>query len=354
MTHSEIDEAHPISDYLVPEHLKPKPDLSLCKKEHTDVLIVCSGLFSRPIVPEIKGMDAYKGLAVHSSDIPKSGNVEKILDLQRQAKHVVILGMGKSASDLADWLGQQREALAAQGQDVPKVTILFRRPHWFLPLPFFTTLDYMRRSSEIGPWWRPTWKPPKPIDEAGKRRAEEMANMESAAAKEGIKKPKKLPIEESIRLEFGLTKPHPCLPEWSYFKDSVNGSASQRFFEMMKLGHVHPIRGEIKQMIAANGDAEDQLELFDIMSKETYSIPVSCLLVATGFSFSFPFLPERVQDIVFPKSGDGAPMLFRTLMPPTYYAKGNLAFNGIFNSMVGLKNFGIASFGRADAPSFAH
>lgn len=147
---TEIDEAQPLSAYLVPEHLKPKPDLSSCAKQHTDVLIVCTGLFSRPIVPQIDGMDQFKGLAVHSSDIPKSGNVDKILDIQKSGKHVVVLGMGKSASDLADWLGQEREKLVKQGKEVPQVTILFRRPHWFLPLPFFTTLDYSGLLGEIG------------------------------------------------------------------------------------------------------------------------------------------------------------------------------------------------------------
>lgn len=114
----------------------------------------------------------------------------------------------------------------------------------------------------------------------------------------------------------------------------MNGSASQRFFEMIQLGHVHPIRGDIRRMLPrTTPDGEDHLELHDIMTKETYSIPCSALLVSTGFSFSFPFLPQHVLDTVFPKGGDGAPMLFRTLMPPAYFDKGNLAFNGIFNSM---------------------
>lgn len=343
---AEIDEAQPLAKYLVPEHLKPKPDLSTCEKRHADVLIVCSGLFSRPIVPKVENMDSFCGLAVHSSDIPKSNNVEKILKAQREGKHIVILGMGKSASDLADWAGQQREKLVKEGKNVPPVTILFRRPHWFLPLPFFTTQDYMRRSAEIGPWWRKTWKPAATIkgkdkgeDGAAKqRRRSQTENMEKAAAKEGAPKAeevkkKKVPIEEAIRLEFGLPKPHPLLPEWSYFKDSVNGSASQRFFEMVQLGHVVPIRGEIKRLVSTAGSSEDQLEIFDIMSKETYNIPLSVFLVATGFSFSFPFLPEHVQRAVFPPGGDGAPELFRTLIPPTYYDKGNLVFNGIFNSM---------------------
>ncbi|KAI9019730.1 hypothetical protein DFJ74DRAFT_674185 [Hyaloraphidium curvatum] len=332
----ETEEARPVRELLVPEHLRPKTPLESCTRRHADVLIVCSGLFSRPIVPAVPGLPEMKGLAVHSSDVPKSGNVERVLDLQRRGKNIVVLGFGKSASDISDWLGQERERLTKEGKEVPPVTILFRRPHWFLPLPFFTTLDYMRRSAEIGPWWRPTWKPAgaakgkdKGEDGEAERRRGDTDRVEKA---KGGKK--KVPIEEAIRVEFGMSKPHPCLPEWSYFKDSVNGSASQRFFELVSLGHITPIRGDLTRVLPpAEEGGEERLEVHDLMSKETYPIPASVLILGTGFSFSFPFLPPHVQRELFPPDGDGAPELFRTIMPPAWHSKGNLYFCGIFNSM---------------------
>lgn len=81
-------------------------------------VVVCTGTFHEPYIPEIPGMESFKsagGLLLHSSNI---SNTEQLA-----GKDVAVIGFAKSATDIA-----------ATAADVSKrCTLIYRRAQWKVP-----------------------------------------------------------------------------------------------------------------------------------------------------------------------------------------------------------------------------
>ena len=78
-------------------------------------VVICSGAFSTPNIPNLPGRENFKGLARHSSECTDPALSD--------AKRVVIIGAGKSALDCAAWAAREGKAS----------NIVFRKPHWMVP-----------------------------------------------------------------------------------------------------------------------------------------------------------------------------------------------------------------------------
>ncbi len=80
-----------------------------------DFVVVCSGTFSTPFVPELPGRDRFEGEVGHSSRFPEGADLED--------ERVVVVGGGRSALGLAASLAERART----------VTLVCRRPHWMVP-----------------------------------------------------------------------------------------------------------------------------------------------------------------------------------------------------------------------------
>lgn len=78
-------------------------------------VVICSGAFSTPWMPDFPGREAYRGLVRHSSEWTHPA----VADVRR----VVVIGGGKSALDCAAWAAREGKTS----------TLVFRKPHWMVP-----------------------------------------------------------------------------------------------------------------------------------------------------------------------------------------------------------------------------
>jgi cation diffusion facilitator CzcD-associated flavoprotein CzcO len=99
-----------------------------------DFLVMATGVFSKPRMPKVEGLDKFKGHLVHSQQL-------RDLDTHFKGKDVVILGGGKSAQDISRFAAEWNAS---------SVTMIARRVTWslaadskendlfgFIPLPLF-------------------------------------------------------------------------------------------------------------------------------------------------------------------------------------------------------------------------
>ncbi len=94
-----------------------------------NAVISAVGLFSRPALPAIEGIERYEGPIFHTARWPD--------DDSWKGKYVAIIGTGASAIQLAP-------AIAAE---VPKLTIFQRSPPWVVPRQ-----NYHREVTEAKKW----------------------------------------------------------------------------------------------------------------------------------------------------------------------------------------------------------
>ena len=78
-------------------------------------VLICSGAFSTPMMPDLPGRETYRGLVRHSSEWTHPA----LADVRR----VVVIGAGKSALDCAAWAAREGKTS----------TLVFRKPHWMVP-----------------------------------------------------------------------------------------------------------------------------------------------------------------------------------------------------------------------------
>ena len=80
-----------------------------------DFVVVANGLFSTPYIPTFRDQNKFAGSIVHANDIKTYEQLEN--------KRVIIVGGGKSATDLATVAGKYARSCH----------MIFRRSHWFVP-----------------------------------------------------------------------------------------------------------------------------------------------------------------------------------------------------------------------------
>lgn len=91
-----------------------------------DFIVVASGLYFDPYIPELPGKDRYQGEILHSAGYRSPAQVT--------GRDVVVVGYGKSALDVAE----------DAAKFAKKVSLLFRKPHWPIPMDILDVLDVRR------------------------------------------------------------------------------------------------------------------------------------------------------------------------------------------------------------------
>lgn len=87
---------------------------------HANILISCVGAFNKPRIPDVPGLDTFRGPSMHTARYPDAG-----IDLH--GKHVVLIGNGASAMQVAPAIAEK----------VASLTIVQRTPQWVAPFPKF-------------------------------------------------------------------------------------------------------------------------------------------------------------------------------------------------------------------------
>lgn len=92
-------------------------------------LVICTGMYHTPEVPfSTRQTSKYRGKIFHSSEMG-ARDVQKTISTR---KNVLIVGGGKSALDLATLITQGTWGEGGHLK-APRVTLLYRKPHWLSP-----------------------------------------------------------------------------------------------------------------------------------------------------------------------------------------------------------------------------
>jgi 4-hydroxyacetophenone monooxygenase len=90
------------------------------EKLRANLLFSCVGAFNKPRIPDVRGLDRFKGPSVHTARYPDAG-------LELAGRDVILVGNGASAMQVAP----------AIAEEVASLTIVQRTPQWVAPFPKF-------------------------------------------------------------------------------------------------------------------------------------------------------------------------------------------------------------------------
>lgn len=91
-----------------------------------DFVVVASGIYFDPFIPELPGQKKFKGQILHSSQYRTPSSVT--------GRKVVVVGFGKSALDVA----------GDAAKFAKEVTLVYRKAHWPIPMDVLNFLDVRR------------------------------------------------------------------------------------------------------------------------------------------------------------------------------------------------------------------
>ena len=247
-------------------------------------VLICSGAFSTPFMPDLPGREAYRGLVRHSS--------EWIHPAVADVRRVAVIGAGKSALDCAAWAAREGKTS----------TIVFRKPHWMVPryLPGGARSDlrFISRFTELFVNY-----PVRPWDEKllhgpGKPLVWLWWTFLSAIVPRVLGMPAIMVPEHKLPTGF----------------ESV-GQVDD-FFELLNDDAISAIRSGVK------GFYETGIELDD-----GTQIEADLVIMGTGWQRDMSFLSGELRAQVY---NNGRFRLFRRILPP---GRQRLAFIGFFPTL---------------------
>ena len=247
-------------------------------------VIICSGAFSTPFMPDFPGREAFRGLVRHSSEWTHPA----VADVRR----VAVIGAGKSALDCAAWAAREGKTS----------TIVFRKPHWMVPrylpggarsdLRFISRFIEMFVNYPVRPWDE------KLLHGPGKPIVWLWWSFISAIVPRVLGMPAYMVPEHKLPTGF----------------ESV-GQVDD-FFELLNDTRISAIRGGVK------GFYETGIELDDGTQVEA-----DLVIMGTGWQRDLSFLSEELRAKVYK---NGRFHLFRRILPP---GQPRLAFVGFFPTL---------------------
>ena len=247
-------------------------------------VVICSGAFSTPLIPDFPGRQAFKGRVRHSSQWagPAGAEVER----------VVVVGAGKSALDCAAWAAREGKSS----------TIVFRKPHWMVPrylpggarsdLRFISRFVEMFVNYPTRPWGEAVLHGP------GKPIVWFWWTLMGAIVPRVLGMPALMVPEHKLPTGF----------------ESV-GQVDD-FFDLLNAGRISAIRAGV------NGFYETGLEL-----DNGTQIEADLVILATGWRRDLSFLSGDLRTQVYK---NGRFHLFRRILPPR---QPGLAFVGYFPTL---------------------
>ncbi|MFQ6006260.1 MAG: flavin-containing monooxygenase [Woeseia sp.] len=250
-----------------------------------DFVAVCNGVFHKPNIPVVEGVEEFDGRVLHSSDVSET--------TYRQGEKIVIVGGGKSAFDCAAW--------AARRGHSP--TLVFRRAQWMAPrfLPggrvpgdslvtsrFLGLFLRYYHSSRINVFWH----------RAGNPLIRLWWGLISFAWPKDLKMPRNMVPNE--RLPVGIEK------------TGVGGE----IYAAVNDGSADAICGSIKRF------TPDGVEL-----EQGEKLSADIVIFATGWQQSLSFLGKQLRDQVAPA---GYARLYRHILPPSVSTIGFIGYASSF------------------------
>ena len=240
--------------------------------EHYDHLVVASGVFSKPFIPPIDGIDILEkvgGVLIPASDLHS-------LD-QARGKHAVVLGYGKSACDIT----VEVAAVAAS------TTVVARQLLWKMPRRIRNVVNFkylmLTRLGEGLFRYRTV---------SG---AEKVLHARSSAlATAMLGSVEKVAIQQLDLAELGL------VPDGTFsdIARSTVSLATEGFYEGVADGS---ITVERDTEIVRFGEVDGR-PIAELSTGRT--IPADLVLAATGWTQDVPFLTAEVMDRLVDENGD--------------------------------------------------
>ena len=247
-------------------------------------VVICSGAFSTPFMPDFPGREAFRGLVRHSSEWTHPA----VADVRR----VAVIGAGKSALDCAAWAAREGKTS----------TIVFRKPHWMVPrylpggarsdLRFISRIMEMFVNYPVRPWDE------KLLHGPGKPIVWLWWSFMSAIVPRVLGMPRHMVPEHKLPTGF----------------ESV-GQVDD-FFDLLNDTRISAIRAGVK------GFYERGIELDDGTQVEA-----DLVIMGTGWQRDLSFLSEELRAKVHK---NGRFYLFRRILPP---GQRRLAFVGFFPTL---------------------
>ena len=241
------------------------------KQMDFDFVVICNGVFSKPYLPDLEGMELFDGEILHSSEFI---DPEIIIN-----KSVVVVGAGKSAYDCA--------AFASQYTD--RCALVFRKPHWMIPRYFFGFIRYdwlfANRFSEL---FAPYYK---------KNRIESFLHDRAAGFISQYWK------GQSRLIALLLKMPPILIPQRPLPLGFENIGVGNKFYKKLAQGKIGLKRSQI------NSFNESGEILLDSGERLTADV----VIFATGWRQNLDFIDEELQNKITKK---GKFRLYRYILPP--------------------------------------
>lgn len=260
-----------------------------CFIEEVDFLIICNGTFSDPIIPELPGMESFidaGGEILHST---KFHNTDIAKD-----KHLVVVGYGKSASDL----------VTAACADAKSSYLVFREPKWKIPRYVKgINMKYILLNR---------------LGEALIKPADQHNSIDRFVHRTGLAK-KMLSFMESYIIKKQMLQELDLVPS-SSLKDQAFGEITletPHFFEKISNGEIITIQDEIESFKGKQ-----------IILKSGRRINCDLVVFATGFQQTIPFLADSLKERFMDDKGNY--LLYHHILPA---GVPSLAFVG-YNSSI--------------------
>ena len=245
------------------------------RTDHADWLVVASGICSMPNVPTYAGQDAF--VAAGGSVLPSTelGDGE-VLD----GRHVVVVGYGKSAADIA-------VAAIARGRSVVMVV---RGLAWKLPFRVgrlaFQRIALTRLGEHV------LWAPTKTVFGKVFRRIDRPIRARLIGR-----------LERTVRSQLGLDRlglvPRGSLADFTHL-------VTPGFFEAIDTGAIRLEKGVRIASLEAAADGR-----FAVLS-DGARVPADVVVTATGFDQDLGFLSREARDALL---DDGEMALFLHTLP---------------------------------------
>ena len=264
------------------------------RREEFDFIIAANGIFSDPVLPEFEGAAEFRefgGRLIHTSEFRAT--------TEARGKHVVIVGYGKSACDLA----------VALSGSAASTTVVARHLLWKMPKRLGNLLNYKyllltRLGEALFPY----------LDARG---FEAFLNGRGRAVRDAMIGGLRAQVIRQLNLErCGL------VPSGSFtdIARSTVSLVSDEFYERVLGGQIVVHReAEIDRLLVRDGRSWCRLD-------SGAELPADLVICGTGFRQRVPFLSPAMQRELLDERGNF--QLYRQILPLTVP---KLAFSG-YNS----------------------
>ncbi|MFF2556504.1 flavin-containing monooxygenase [Nocardia sp. NPDC058058] len=237
-----------------------------------DFVVVCTGTYSEPEMPNIAGRERFAGTVLHSS--------EATYPAVFAGKRVIVVGAGKSALDCAAWAAEHAR----------DCTLVFRTPHWMAPrwFPGRTPADQVllgRMAELFMPYHR-------------RNRVERFLHGRGRVLPRIFWRAIELVLRTLLRM------PSVLVPEQRLPRGLENAGFTSEFYPLARSGRI-----SLRRTMIDSFGPDTEVRLTD-----GERLDADIVLFATGWRQTLPFLTADITSELLQDSGF---RLYRHILPPT-------------------------------------